>query len=73
MQADIDNQVKEMRAARAAREHERDMQRAEQNALAAEDRSDWAAAYAVAASELARLASLDAEAARSEANALKQQ
>jgi hypothetical protein len=49
------------------------MQRAEQNALAAEDRSDWAAAYAVAASELARLASLDAEAARSEANALKQQ
>ena len=73
MQADIDNQVKEMRAARAAREHERDMQRAEQNAQAAEDRSDWAAAYAVAASELARLASLDAEAARSEANALKQQ
>lgn len=72
MQADIDNQVKEMRAARAAREHERDMQRAEQNAQAAQERSDWAAAYAVATAELARLAALDAEAARSEANALKQ-
>ncbi|MCC7024240.1 MAG: hypothetical protein IT338_15550 [Thermomicrobiales bacterium] len=71
MQADIDNQIKEMRAARAAREHERDVQRAEQNAQAAQARADWAAAYAVAASEMARLAALDAEAARSEANALK--
>lgn len=73
MQADIDKQIKELQAARAAREHERDVQRAEQYAQEARARADWTAAYAVAATELAHLAALDAEAARSEADALKQQ
>lgn len=72
MQADIDKQIKELQAAKAAREHERDVQRAEQNAQEAQTRADWTASYAAAASEMARMAALDAEAARSEANALKQ-
>jgi hypothetical protein len=70
MQDNIDKEVKEMQAARAAREHERDVSRAEDNAQAAQARADWAASYAVAASEMARLAALDAVAARGEADAL---
>ena len=71
MQDNIDKEVKEMQAARAAREHERDVSRAEDNAQAAQARAAWAASYAVAASEMARLAALDAVAARGEADALK--
>jgi hypothetical protein len=70
MQDNIDKEVKEMQAASAAREHERDVSRAEDNAQAAQARADWAASYAVAASEMARLAALDAVAARGEADAL---
>ena len=70
MQDNIDKEVKEMQAARAAREHERDVRQAEDNAQAAQTRADWAASYAVAASEMARLAALDAVAARGEADAL---
>ena len=70
MQDNIDKEVKEMQAARAAREHERDVSRAEDNAQAAQARAAWAASYAVAASEMARLAALDAVAARGEADAL---
>jgi hypothetical protein len=70
MQDNIDKEVKEMQAASAAREHERDVSRAEDNAQAAQARADWAASYAVAASEMARLAALDAAAARGEADAL---
>jgi hypothetical protein len=72
MQADIDKQIKGLQAAKAAREHERDVQRAEHNAQEAQARADWTASYAAAASEMARLAAVDAEAAQSEANALKQ-
>lgn len=68
MQDNIDKEVKEMQAARAAREHERDVSRAEDNAQAAQAR---AASYAVAASEMARLAALDAVAARRDADTLK--
>lgn len=71
MQADVDKQVKDLQAASDARKHERDVQRAEDNALAAQERADWSASYAEAAVAMARLAALDAEAARSEANALK--
>ena len=71
MQDNIDKEIKEMQAARAAREHERDVRQAEDNAQAAQARADWAASYAVAASEMARLASLDADAARRQADALK--
>jgi hypothetical protein len=70
MQDNIDKEVKEMQAARAAREHERDVRQAEDNAQAAQARAAWAASYAVAASEMARLAALDAVAARGEADAL---
>jgi hypothetical protein len=70
MQAGIDKEIKEMQAARAVREHERDVRQAEQNAQGAQARSDWAASYAVAASEMARMAALDAEAARRQADAL---
>jgi hypothetical protein len=48
------------------------LRRAEDNAQVAQLRADWAASYAAAASEMARLATLDAEAARREADALKQ-
>lgn len=71
MQADVDKQVKDLQAASDARKHERDVQRAEDNALAAQERADWSASYAEAAVAMARLAALDSEAARSEANALK--
>lgn len=71
MQADVDKQVKDLQAASDARKHERDVQRAEDNALAAQERADWSASYAEAAVAMARLAALDLEAARSEANALK--
>jgi hypothetical protein len=70
MQEGIDKQIKEMQAASAAREHERDVRQAEQNAQAAQTRADWAASYAVAASEMARLAALDAKAARRQAEAI---
>jgi hypothetical protein len=73
MQAGIDKEIKSMQAARTAREHERDARRAVEAAQAAQARADWAAQYAVAASEMARLASLDAEAARRQADVLKQQ
>ena len=72
MQEGIDKEIKVMQAARAAREHERDVRQAEQNAQGAQARADWAASYAVAASEMARLAALDAAAARREADALNQ-
>lgn len=71
MQADIDKQIKDLQAAKAARDHDRDVQRAEQNAQDAQARADWTAAYAVTASEMAWLASLDAQAARGAADALK--
>ena len=71
MQDTIDKQVKAMQAEQAARKHEHDVKRAGQNADDAQARADWAASYAVAASEMARLASLDAVAARHEADALK--
>lgn len=73
MQAGIDKEIKEMQAAGAARQREHDVKRAEQNAQGAQARADWAASYAVAASEMARLAALDAVAARSQADALKRQ
>jgi hypothetical protein len=73
MQASIDKQVKVIQADMDARKHELDMNAAEQHAEAAKARADWAASYAVAASEMARMAALDAEAARHEANALKRQ
>lgn len=73
MQAGIDQEIKEMQTARAAREHERDVRQAEDNAQGAQARAEWAASYAVAASEMARLAALDAVAARSQADALNQQ
>ena len=73
MQADIDTRIKDLQAAKAAREHERDVQKAEHNAQEAQARADWTASYAAAASEMARMAALDAEAARSVANTLKQQ
>ena len=71
MQEGIDKEIQEMQAARAAREHERDVRQAEDAAQGAQARADWAASYAVAASEMARLASLDADAARRQADALK--
>jgi hypothetical protein len=71
MQEGIDQELKAMQTARAAREHERDVRQAEDAAQAAQARADWAASYAVAASEMARLASLDAEAAQRQAAALK--
>ena len=71
MQDNIDKQVKEMQAARAAREHERDVSGPRTTRRRAQARADWAASYAVAASEMARLAALDAVAARREADALK--
>ena len=70
MQDNIDKEIREMRAARAAREHESDVRRAEDNARAAQSRADWASSYAAAASEMARLAALDAVVARREADAL---
>ena len=72
MQAGIDKEVKELQAASAAREHERDVRQAEEAAQVAQARADWAASYAVAASEMARMAALDAAAARREADALNQ-
>jgi hypothetical protein len=71
MQDSIDTQVKAIQADQAARQHERDMNQAEQNATAAQARAEWAASYAATASEMARLAALDAVAARHEADALK--
>ena len=71
MQEGIDKEIQEMQAARAAREHERDVRQAEDNVKAAQARADWAGSYAVAASEMARMAALDADAARRQADALK--
>jgi hypothetical protein len=73
MQAGIDKQVKAMQADMDTRKHERDVKAAGQHAEAAKARADWAASYAVAASEMARMAALDADAARREADALKRQ
>ncbi len=73
MQADIDGQIKDLQTAKTARDHERDVQQAEKNAQEAQAQADWTASYAVAVAALARMAALDAETARSEANALKQQ
>jgi hypothetical protein len=71
MQAGMDQQVKAMQADLAARKHERDVHAAEQHAQAAQARADWAGSYAAAAAEMARMATLDAEAARKEADARK--
>lgn len=70
LQADIDKQVKAIQAGQATRKHERDVQRAEQYAEEARARADWAASYAVTATEMARLAEFDADAARRQADAL---
>ena len=71
MQSGIDQQVKAMQADLAARKQARDAHAAEQHAQAAQARADWAGSYAAAAAEMAKMATLDAEAARREADALK--
>lgn len=71
MQDGIDKEIKEMKAARAVLEHERDVRRAEEHARAAKSRAEWATSYAAAAAEMAAAAALDAEAARHQADALK--
>jgi hypothetical protein len=71
MQADIDRQLKEMEAQRAARKHEGDVKRAEQDAQAARERARWAASYAAAAAQMATLAALDYDDARRKAEAIK--
>lgn len=71
MQSAIDKEVKAMQADIAARKHARDVKQAEQSVEAAKARASWAASYAVAASEMARLAALDVEVARREVNKLK--
>lgn len=73
MQADIDKQVKAIKADQAARKHELDVKLAEQYAQEAKARAEWAASYAVTATEMARLAALDADAARREADELHRQ
>jgi hypothetical protein len=71
MQAGIDQEIRAMQADISARKHERDVKQAEQHAEAAKARASWAASYVVAASEMARMAALDAEVARREADSFK--
>jgi hypothetical protein len=73
MQAGIDQQIKTMQDDIAARKQAHDVHQAEQHADTAKARAAWAASYAVAATEMARLAALDADVARREAAARKQQ
>ena len=73
LQAGIDKQVKAVQADMAARKHAHDVRQAEQHAQAAKARAAWAASYAVAATDMARLAALDYEVARREAEARKRQ
>jgi hypothetical protein len=70
MQAGIDRELKEMEAQRAARKHEGDVKRAEQEAQAARERAQWAASYAAAAGEMATLAALDYDDARRKAEVI---
>jgi hypothetical protein len=71
MQAGIDRELKAMEAQRAARQHEGDVKRAEQEAQAARERAQWAASYAAAAPQMATLAALDYDDARRKAEAIK--
>jgi hypothetical protein len=71
MQTSIDEQIKAMQNDMAARKHSRDVKQAEEQAQAAKARAAWAASYAVAATEMARLAAIDADVARREAEARK--
>ena len=69
-QAGIDRELKAMEAARATRQHERDVTRAERDAQAARKRAQAAASYAAAAAHLATLAALDDDDARRKAEAI---
>jgi hypothetical protein len=73
LQVGIDREIKARQADMAIRKYARDVRQAEEHAKAAQTRADWAASYAVTVAEMARLAALDADVARREADALKRQ
>jgi hypothetical protein len=71
LQGRISAEVKDIQSGIEARQHERDVDRATQQAEAAEDRAAKAVAFAAAAVQTAGLAVLDAGVARREAEAVK--
>jgi hypothetical protein len=71
LQDRIGAEVKDIQGGIVARQHERDVNRATQQAEAAEDRAARAVAFAAAAVQTAGLAVLDAGVARREAEAIK--
>jgi hypothetical protein len=73
LQVGIDREIKAMQADMAIRKYARDVRQAEEHAKAGQTRADWTASYAVTVAEMARLAALDSDVARREADALKRQ
>jgi hypothetical protein len=73
LQVGIDREIKAMQADMAIRKYARDVRQAEEHAKAVQTRADWTASYAVTVAEMARLAALDSDVARREADALKRQ
>jgi hypothetical protein len=71
LQTKINAEVQEVQTGIADRQHERDVNRATQQADAAADRAATAVAFAAAAIQTAGLALLDADVARREAEAAK--